>query len=583
MKFLRNFLAAISALVVFSLLGFFFLMAIIAAMEDTEKYTVKDNSILKISFSQPLADRDFDDPFSNMSFAGDNMNRIGVINLRKALDHAATDDKIKGVVLYAPSLMGGFALGQEARKALYDFKSSGKFIWAYSDVLTEGGYYLSSVADKVFLSPEGIIEWNGISAEINFFKGTFDKLDIKPQIFRVGEYKSAVEPFIKEKMSDENREQIKSMISSIYGSMIREIAETRDLTEDQLRELSDNMTVQLPQDAVDHDLITGLIYKDEFEALLAEEIGVEEADDINWASYSQYNTSFSGYKKSKNKIAVIIAEGEIIMGSKQQGIITPSQFVKELKKAREDDNVKAVVFRVNSPGGDPLASDLIWREVVNTSKVKPIIASMSNYAASGGYYISMAADSIVAEPTTITGSIGIYGIIFNIGDFMANKLGITTDRESTGNYSNIFTTTRALTAAEKTIIQNMVNKGYESFTTKAAEGRNMQLDDLLKVASGRVWTGEQAKEIGLVDEIGGLEDAINIAAAKADLGDDYKLRYYPVQKTALEEVLEKFSGTANAKIMQMKLGEFYPYMDLLEKVENMHGVQARIPFEIEIQ
>ncbi|MEN8251101.1 MAG: signal peptide peptidase SppA, partial [Bacteroidota bacterium] len=526
---------------------------------------------------------DFEDPFADMSFLGGEVDRIGVVNLRKALNQAASDDKIKGVVLYAPSLMGGFALGQEARKALEDFKSSGKFIWAYSEILTEGGYYISSIADKIYLNPEGIIEWNGLSAEVTFFKGTFDKLDIKPQIFRVGEYKSAVEPFMTDKMSDASREQMRSLINSVYGSIVNEIAASSDLTPEQLMELSDNMTVQLPQDAVDHGLVTELMYKDEFNELVAKEIGLEEANDINWATYSQYNSSFSGYKKSKNKIAVIIAEGEIMMGNKQQGLITPAQFVKELKRAREDKNVKAVVFRVNSPGGDPLASDLIWREVVKTSKVKPIIASMSNYAASGGYYISMAADSIVAEPTTITGSIGIYGIVFNIGDFMANKLGITTDRESTGNFSNIFTTSRALTDAEKTIIQNMVNSGYESFTTKAAEGRNMQLEDLLKVASGRVWTGIQAKEIGLVDEIGGLEDAINIAAAKAGIEDDYKVRYYPMQKTALEELMDKLSGTTNAKILQNKLGDFYPYVDLLDKVERMKGVQARMPFEVEIQ
>ena len=583
MKFLRNFLAALSALVVFSVLGFFMMLTTLAALEDSEKFTVKDNTVLKISLTRTLADRDFKDPFSDMSLFGTDINRIGLINLKKALDQAATDDKIKGVVLYAPVMQGGFALGQEVRAVLEEFKTSGKFIWAYSEVLTEGGYYLSSVADKVYLNPEGMVEWNGLSAEITFFKGTFDKLDIEPQIFRVGDYKSAVEPFIADNMSDENREQLSSMINSIYGSIVDEIAESRNMTVENLMELSDNMTVQLPQDALEHGLVTDLIYKDEFELLLAEEIGVEEADDINWANYSQYNSSFSSYKKSKNKIAVIIADGEIMMGNSQQGLITPTQFVKELKKARKDDAVKAVVFRVNSPGGDPLASDLIWREVVKTSEVKPIIASMSNYAASGGYYISMAADSIVALPTTVTGSIGIYGMIFNLGDFMSNKLGITTDRESTGQYSDMFTTSRALTESEKAIIQNMVNKGYESFTTKAAEGRNMDLEDLLKVASGRVWTGEQAKEIGLVDEIGGLYDAIEIAAAKAGVEDDYKLRYYPTQKTALDELLERLSGTTNARIMKNQLGEFYPYVDLLEKVERLKGVQARMPFEFEIQ
>lgn len=583
MKFLRNFFASLLALAVFSTIIFVLFIVILSAMNKTEKFSVKQNSVLKISLTQPLADRDFDDPLANFALPGSNENRIGIVDLRKALTQAADDDKIKGIVLYAPSLMGGFALGQELRQALADFKASGKFIWAYAELMSEGGYYISSVADKVYLSPEGMMEWNGLAVEINFFKGTFDKLEIKPQIFRVGDYKSAVEPFLLDKMSAESREQMNSMLNSIYGNIVTEVAGDIDMDAGQLLDLSNNMSVQSAQDAVDHKLITGLLYKDEFESLLAEELGVDEANDISWVSYSQYNTSFSGYVKSKNKIAVIIAEGEIIMGRKREGFITPGQIIKELRRAREDDNVKAVVFRINSPGGDALASDLIWREVVKTTEVKPVIASMSNYGASGGYYLAMAADTIVAQPTTLTGSIGIFGMIFDISDFMENKLGITTDRESTGTYSNLYTATRALTDGEKAIIQNGVNEGYESFTSKAAEGRNMSLEDLKAIASGRVWTGLQAKENGLIDVLGGLQTAIDIAAAKAGVEDDYKLRYYPVKKTALEELMEEMSGVSQVRMLKSELGEFYPYLDLLEKVKNMRGVQARIPFEIEIR
>jgi protease-4 len=582
MKFLRNFFASLLALAVFSTMIFVFFIIILSALDETEKFSVKQNSVLKISLTHPLADRDFDDPLAKFSLSG-NENRIGIVDLRKALTNAADDENIKGVVLYAPSLMGGFALGQEVRQLLANFKESGKFIWAYAELMTEGGYYLSSVADKVYLSPEGLIEWNGLAVEINFFKGTFDKLEIKPQIFRVGDYKSAVEPFLLDKMSDENREQMKSMLNSIYGNIVAEVAGDLNIDAERLLELSSNMSVQSAQDAVDHKLITGLLYKDEFDSLLADKLGIDETDDINWVSYSQYNTSFSGYVKSKNKIAVIIAEGEIIMGRKQQGFITPGQFTSELRKAREDDNVKAVVFRINSPGGDALASDLIWREVVKTTEVKPVIASMSNYGASGGYYLAMAADTIVAQPTTLTGSIGIFGMIFNISDFMENKLGITTDRETTGTYSNLYTATRALTDAENAIIQNSVNEGYESFTSKAADGRNMSLESLKAIASGRVWTGLQAKENGLIDVIGGLQTAIDIAATKAGVENDYKLRYYPVKKSSIEELMEELSGTTKAKMMKSELGEFYPYVDLLEKVKNMRGVQARIPFEIDIR
>lgn len=583
MKFLRNFFASFLALIVFTIMSIVFFSIIITAMEDTEKFTVKDNSILKLNLTQQLADRDFVDPFAKYGMFGISDERIGVVDVRKALEHAASDDKIKGVVLYAPGLTGGFALGQDVRDALSDFKESGKFIWAYAELMTEGGYYLSSVADKIFISPEGMLEWNGLAMEMNFFKGTFEKLEIKPQIFRVGEFKSAVEPFILDKMSEANRKQVKSMINSIYENIVEEIANDVDLGKEQLLELSNTMAIQSVQDALNNGMITDAIYKDEFEHLLASEIGVEDVKDINYASYRQYNTSFSDYVKSKNKIAVIIADGDIVMGNKQKGLITPGQFTKELRKAREDDGVKAVVFRINSPGGDALASDLIWREVELTAKVKPIIASMSNYGASGGYYIAMAADTIVAEPTTLTGSIGIFGMIFNISDFMKNKLGITADGESTGTYSNLYTSSRALTMSEKAIIQNSINKGYETFTSKAAKGRGMNIEELKAIASGRVWTGTQAKENGLVDILGGLQDAIEIAAVSAKIEDDYKVRYYPLKKTAIEELVEELSSSANAKMMQAKLGDFYPYVDLLDKVNNMKGLQARMPFDVEIK
>ncbi len=581
MKFLRNFLASFLALVVFMTLSFFLFFIVMMAMEDKETFSVKENSVLKINFTQQLADRDHNDPFGAMPWASD-INRIGIIELRQALEHAAGDENIKGVVLYAPSLNGGYALGQEARQILADFKQSGKFIWSYAELMTEGGYYLSSVADKVYISPEGMVEWNGLAMEITFFKRAFEKLDIEPQIFRVGDYKSAVEPFMLEKMSAANREQVKSMINSIYTSIVEEIAADVNLTKEQLLELSKNMTVQSARDAVEQGLITGLLYKDEFEEMLADKLEVEQAKDIHYVSYRQYNKSFSNYVKAKDKVAVIIAEGAIMMGKKEKGIITPGQFTKALRKAREDERVKAVVFRINSPGGDALASDLIWREVVKTAEVKPVVASMSNYAASGGYYIAMAADTIVAEPTTLTGSIGIFGMVFNIGDFMANKLGITTDSESTGTFSNLYTSSRALTDAEKTIIQNSVNNGYEAFTTKAAAGRGMDIDELKAVASGRVWTGVQAKENGLVDVLGGLQTAIDLAAQMAGL-EAYKVRYYPQKKTAIEELLDELAGATEARIMKAKLGEFYPYVDLLEKVENMRGLQARLPFEIEIK
>lgn len=576
-------MASLLALIVFSIVGFFFLVAMVSALDKKESVKVEDNSVLRISLNRPLADRSFNDPFADLGFGGGDARKIGVIDLKSALEHAATDDKIKGIVLDAPGLMGGLALGEEVRKALVEFKSSGKFIMSYADWLTEGGFYISSVADELYVSPAGDVEWNGLSSKSVFFKGTLDKLDIQAQIFRVGTYKSAVEPFMLDKMSDASREQTTSFINSIYNHMVSEMSPDLGIDAGKLREMSDKMSAQNLEQAVSLGLIKGELYKDQFMQKVADKVGVEKEEDINFVSFQDYNRSYSSSNSSKNRIAVIIAEGDIVDGRGTRDQIGAEKFTKEIRKARENDKIKAVVLRVNSPGGSALASDLIWREIVKTKEVKPVIASFSNYAASGGYYISMAADTIVAQPNTITGSIGIFGIIFNFGDFMSNKLGITTEDVNTGEYSGMMTTTRALTDAEKKIIQNGVNHGYELFTSKAAEGRHMSLEALKAVASGRVWTGSQAKEIGLVDVLGGLDDAIKIAAEKAGIADDYKVRYYPEQKTALEEVMAELEGTTEARLMKSKLGEMYPYAEMLEKVKSMSGVQARMFPVVEVE
>ena len=583
MKFLRSFFAALLALVVFTIGGFMFLSVIIASLDADEKVKVSDNSVLVINLNQVLADRDLDDPLSNFPFQGQSANRLGVIDIRAALEQARDDEKIKGVLLYAPVLMGGYSLGEELREALVEFKSSGKFILSYADNLSEGGYYISSVADELYVSPVGNVEWNGLAVEMSFFKGTFEKLDIKPQIFRVGDFKSAIEPFILDKMSDANRLQMNSFINSIYNNMVDEVATGINQEPARLKEISDHLEVQNVEDAVDKGLITGIKYKDEFLNLVAEKLNLSDSEDIESVSYQSYNRSYSRYKSSKNKIAVIIGEGPIVAGKGEKGMIGAAKYIKEIIKARNDDNVRAIVLRIDSPGGDALASDLIWREVIKTKEVKPVIASFSNVAASGGYYIGMAADTIVAQPNTITGSIGVFSFIFNIGDFMANKLGITSDYVNTGDYSGMWTSSRALTDNEKRVIQKGVNRVYETFTSKAAEGRGMDIDELKSLASGRVWTGIQAKENGLVDVLGGLQTAIEIAADKAELEDDFKVRYYPEQKTSLEQLIEEFGGAMETKITRYQLGELYPYLDVLKKIELLKGEQAVMPFVFEIR
>lgn len=583
MKFLRSFFATLLALIVFTIGGFMFLSLMIAAFDTEEKVSVADNSLLVINLNKTLADRSIDDPLANFPFQGSDMDRIGVIDIRAALEQAASDDKIKGVVLYAPTLMGGFALGGEVRDALVKFKRSGKFILSYADLMSEGGFYMSSVADELYVSPEGDVEWNGLSMEMMFFKRTFEKLDIEPQIFRVGDFKSAVEPLMLEKMSEASRHQVTSYMNSIYDNMVTEVADNSTLDAEQLLNISDKYLARNVQEAVELELITGAIYKDEFMDLLADKLDVADAEDLNMISFQNYNKSFSRYKSSKNKIAVIIGEGNILMGKGSNGVITSSSFSKEIRKARNDDNVKAIVLRINSPGGDALASDLIWREVIKARESKPVIASFGDVAASGGYYIGMAADTIIAQPNTITGSIGIFAVIFNIGDFMANKLGITSDSESTGEYSGMWTASRALTDGEKAIIQKGVNDGYETFTSKAAMGRGMAQTDLKKIASGRVWTGSQALENGLVDMLGGLDLAIITAAEKANLDDDFKVRYYPEQKSTLEQLMEEFGSSAQAKWARYQLGDMYPYVDVVQKMKNLKGTQALMPFEVVIK
>ncbi len=582
MKFFKTFLASFLALAVFSLISFFFFAAIISALDSEDKVAVEENSVLHINLNRELADRSFNDPFSEMGFGGD-AKKIGVIDLKKALEHAATDDKIKGIVLAAPSLNGGFAMGAAVRDALVEFKSSGKFILSYADYLSEGGFYLSSVADELYISPAGGIEWNGLSSTIPFLKGTFEKLEIEPQIFRVGTFKSAIEPLILDKMSEANRLQTTSFLNSIYDKMVAEMAIDLKMDAAELKNISDKMLAQNLTQATELGLITGTLYKDEFLQKVADRIEVEKTKDIDFVSFQDYNKSFRKSNSSKNKIAIIIAEGDIVDGKGQKSQIGSDTFTKLIRKARENEKVKAIVLRVSSPGGSALASDLIWREVVKTRETKPVIASFGNYAASGGYYISMAADTIVSQPNTITGSIGIFGIMFNMGDFMKNKLGITTDGVNTGDFSGMMTSSRALTDAEKSIIQNSVEEGYELFTSKAAEGRNMSIEDLKAIASGRVWTGTQAKENGLVDVLGDLDDAIAIAAEKAGIADDYKVRYYPQQKTALEELMEELEGSTQARLMKAKLGDMYPYAEMLEKVKSMRGLQARMLYEVEIQ
>ena len=588
MKFLGNVLAVIVGLFAFSVLAlviFFGVIGVIASSSEKE-VTLEANTLLHLDLNgRTLVERTSEDDqlfgsFLN-PFGGE--STAGLVNLKKAIAEAKTNDNIKGIYLNTGLIGAGQAGLLELREALVDFKTSGKFIIAYDEAYSEGGYFLASVADEIYLNPLGGIDFNGFSSEGIFLKGFFEKVGIKPEVFRVGEFKSAVEPFILDKMSPENRLQTQYFLDDINRQAIELIATSRGIAKDSLFLINNQMLVRKPKDAVTYKLATALKYEDEVHNVLKTKLGLKEDDVISTINATDLGSmAKSKNVTSSNRIAVILAEGDIVDGN-VEGAISSEKFAKEIRKARKDENIKAIVLRVNSPGGSILASEVIWREMSEAKKVKPIIVSMGEVAASGGYYISAPADTIVAQPNTITGSIGIFGILFNVQELVNDKLGVTTDVVSTGELSDFGNMGRSLTEVERTILQSGVEDGYETFIARVAEGRGMHPDSVRKVASGRVWTGTQAKARGLVDVLGGLDTAIGIAAAKIKAGDDYRAVYYPETKPWFEELMMTFSDKVQVRILQTQLGDQYPLYQKIQKIKQYQGVQVRMPQDLVIK
>jgi len=577
-SFFASCLGTLVALVVLIFLG----VAILSSVASESQVVISDNSVLHLKLESPITEQEVEDPLSEL-FPGAGDQSIGLIQLKQAIEFAKTDDKIKGIYLNISYLQAGISTVDEIRESLIDFKSSGKWIVAYSDIYTEGAYYLASAADKVFLNPNGQIEFNGLASEVLFFKKMFDKLEIKPQVFRVGDFKSAVEPFLRENLSEENKLQLNSMLNSIYGEMLTRISESRKMPKDKLKEISDNMLVQNARQAYEFGLIDSLYYEDQLKGELSQRLNLDEDKDVSFVKYSKYRKSVSAYKSSANEIAVIVVDGTIMPGEADQGVAGSATICEEIRKARVNDKVKSIVMRINSPGGAFQAGDQMWREITLATQEKPVIASMADYAASGGYYLAMACDTIVAQPTTITGSIGVFSVLFDLSKFMDDKLGITSEEVKTGKIGELITMTRSLTDVEKEIWQRQTDEIYEQFTAKAALGRHMSQDEIKKIASGRVWTGVQAKDNGLVDILGGFEDAIDLAALKGGVAADFKLRYYPKQKNFFEKLMGDLEQNAKAKYMKVELGEYYPWYQRWQKVKDYQGVQARMPIEFEIR
>ena len=586
MRFLGNVLAVIVGLLIFSILSFFFLAGLIAVISSSEEeIKIKENTVLVMNLERRvLVERSSeDDPdFSSLSFFG-GVPTVGLTSLKNAIRTAKENGDIKGIFLKGGTLIGGQAGIKELRDELKSFKESGKFIVSYGEIYTENGYYLSSVSDEIYINPSGLIEFNGLASETLFFKGLFEKLEIEPQVFRVGDFKSAVEPFLLDKMSDENRLQTQSFLDDLNDFYLREIAESRGMDFETVSDINANMLVRKLKDATELNIVDGLWYEDQVIDLMKQKLGLKKEDKINTINVSRTNKAIKSKKKySGNRIAVIVAEGEI-MGGDADGIVSSDKFKEEIKKAKNNKNVKAIVLRVNSPGGSALASEVIWRELEEARKEKPVIASMGEIAASGGYYIAAASDSIVAQPNTITGSIGVFALWFNAQGLLNNKLGITTDVVKTGQLSDFLSPTRKVTEMERSIFQGQVEEGYDIFLDRVAEGRDMTKEEVMKVASGRVWTGNQALENGLVDVLGGLDDAIKIAAEKAGISDDYRVVYYPEFKPWFERFLSQFSNEVQTYYQRQKFGNLYPVYQQIESLKKYEGLMLRIPYDYVIQ
>lgn len=546
---------------------------------------IKDKSVLQINLGQDIPDRTSNNPFASFDFMSFKSTQIiGLNDILKSLDKAKTDERIKGIFLDVSNIPAGMASIEEIRNALIEFKTSKKFIIAYSDFYTQKSYYLASVADNIYLNPQGMVDWKGLFSQVIFFKGTLEKLGVEVQVFRHGKFKSAVEPFLLDEMSESNKLQTLTYTQSLWNQMLAGITTTRKISADQLNLYADSLLLSDAKSALEYKFVDKLMYRDEILAELKTKSGYSDKNEKFLVSLNTYNKIPVKGKKSKiseNRIAVIFAEGSIVDGQGKEDEIGGDMLAAEIRKAREDDKVKAVVLRVNSPGGSGLASEIILREMELTKAAKPVVISMGNLAASGGYYISCKANYIFAQPNTLTGSIGVFGLIPNLGKMLNEKVGLRFDGVGTNAHADWGNTTRAVDPMEGHRIQKQIENFYEVFIGHVAEGRNMTTAQVDSLGQGRVWSGANALEIGLVDEIGGLDDAVKKAVELAKL-EDYRIKEMPEQKDFFESIMNDFSTQVQMNFIKSQLGEEYRYLEIITFVKNAKGVQARLPYDIVI-
>lgn len=585
--FLKFTLATVTGIIISSVVLFFISILVVFSMvSSSESETqVRKNSVMMLDLNGTLAERSQENPLDLIM--KDDYKTYGLDDILSSIKKAKENEDIKGIYIQATSLGAGFASLEEIRNALKDFKESGKFVVAYGDAYTQGLYYLSSVADKVLLNPQGMLEWRGLAATPMFFKDLLEKVGVEMQVFKVGTYKSAVEPFISTEMSAANREQINVYLSSIWGQITSAVAESRNLSVEALNKEADRMLMFYPaEESVKNGLVDTLIYKNDVRDYLKNLAGIDKDDNMPILGIQDMINVKKNVPRDKsgNVIAVYYAYGEIDGGSSastDEGI-NSEKVIKDLRKLKDNENVKAVVLRVNSPGGSAYGSEQIWYAVNQLKKEKPVIVSMGDYAASGGYYISCNADTIVAEPTTLTGSIGIFGMMPNAKG-LTEKLGVSFDVVKTNPYADFGNLTRPMNDGEKGLMQMYVNNGYELFLTRCSDGRGISMEELDKIAQGRVWTGSTAKELGLVDELGGLDKALEIAIAKAGV-DAYTVMSYPKKEGFLESLMNTNPGNyIKSRMLNGKMSDMYRQFSIIENFDKIDRIQARVPFELNIQ
>ena len=588
MNFVKTFLAGLLAVIVGTFLVFFLwifiLLGIAGSME--KSVAVHPESILKIDFSEVLIDAPSSDPLAGIDLMTLQTTRqLSLFKALRAIEAAGADDRIKGIYLRMNGGGGvtGSALLEELREALLEFKQSGKFIVAYNETYSQGQYYLASVADKIYLQPEGGMEWSGLASDMMFYKGLLDKLDLRAEVFRptACKYKSAVEPFILDKMSAANREQMQALVNSMWGTISGAVCESRGIDSVKMRRITDNLQVTLPEEALEYGFVDSLLYEDQMEDVFAE-LGV--SDDYDFITLGDYASQVGADLKniSADQVAIVYADGQIVDGEGYGKEIYGNTLAAKIAGVRDDEKVKAVVLRVNSPGGSALASDVIWREVELLRAEKPVVVSMGSYAASGGYYISCPADVIVADKLTLTGSIGVFGMILDTREALKNKLGITIDGVQS-NASSSFLATQPLTPVQRSMIMRGVDKVYTTFTNDVAEGRNLPIEKVLDIAGGRVWSGADALGIGLIDTYGGLKTAIALAVDKADLGDNYRVTEVTETPTGFAAFIASLNMSVREAFTRSELGLMMKDYNTVREAFRQQGVLMYSPYKVEMR